>query len=81
MDERTRKLMESGVPMSICYFDKKGNVISTESYNSDKISPPDYELKQLAKRLCELTEKYFSDPANVKKFEEWKANKKDTSIK
>ena len=62
MDEKTRKLIEDGQPISIIHFDKYGTPISEEKYNMENLS------------LSPCME-FYSNPENVKRFEEWKAQR------
>lgn len=80
MDENTRKAIESGQPMTIIHVDKEGNVTSKESYNLDNVSLSKFQKEQLAKALLEACKKYFNDPENVKKYEEWKAENDKENI-
>ena len=36
---------------------------------------PDLELQILASTVIDAAQKFYSDPENVRKFEEWKAHK------
>ncbi len=61
--------------ISIIHFDKTGNVTSEEQYNMENVSLSDYQVEQLAKSLIGPCLEFYSDPENVKRFEEWKANR------
>lgn len=44
--------------------------------NSTKVTPadiPDHIRDRLARALLEAARRFYSDPENVRKFEEWKA--------
>ena len=71
-DEEIKKQIAEGVPMVIANLDNKGNVISEEAYNIENISLSEYQTEQLAKALLEACQRFYSDPENVKKYEEWK---------
>ncbi len=77
MNEETRKQIEDGQPIAILHLDKKGQVISEESYNLENISLSEYQTEQLARATYEACQRFYADPENVKKFEEWKANKEN----
>ena len=32
---------------------------------------PEYEMRRFCRRIAELAEKYFEDPENQRRFEEW----------
>jgi hypothetical protein len=36
---------------------------------------PDAEVQLLAAAVCEAAKKFYADPANVRRFEEWQANR------
>ena len=38
---------------------------------------PPYQMRLLCKTILEASQKYYSDPENVKKYEEWKRAKED----
>ncbi len=42
------------------------------SFNMEHYKPPKENLDSLARFLAEACRKYYSDPENVKKYEEWK---------
>ena len=71
-DEEIKKQIAEGVPMVIAHLDNKGNVISEETYNIENISLSEYQTEQLAKTLLEACQRFYSDPENIKKYEEWK---------
>lgn len=75
MDKRTRKLIEDGQPISIIHFDKSGTPISEEKYNMENLSLSDDQVEQLAKALLKPCMEFYSNPENVKRFEEWKAQR------
>lgn len=43
----------------------------------EEISP--WEMQQLVSPLLSLVKKFYSDPENVRKFEEWQAKRKETT--
>ena len=51
--------------------------ISTEKIEIDvnQISP--YQMRLLCKTLLDACHKFYSDPENVKKYEEWKRSKEE----
>lgn len=73
MEEETRKAIESGQPMVIVHWDKDGNVTSEESYNLENISLSQWQMDRFARATLDACKRFYSDPENVKKFEEWKA--------
>ena len=75
MDERTRKLIEDGQPVSIVHFDKDGKVTSEEKHNMENVSLSECQIEQLAKALLKPCMDFYSDPANVRRYEEWKAKR------
>ncbi len=42
------------------------------SFNMETFKPPKQNMKRLAKSLVSACKEFYSDPQNVKKFEEWK---------
>ena len=79
MNEETRKQIEDGQPMAILHLDEKSKVIFEESYNLENIALSDFQTKQLARATYEACQRFYADPENVKRFEEWKANKENGS--
>jgi len=61
-----------GIPMIIIDLDKDHNQISQQTYNLENIALSDYQMESLAKEILEAFKRFYSDPQNVKKFEEWK---------
>ena len=43
------------------------------SFNMDSYKPPKDKIESFARSLVQECKKFYSDPENVKKFEEWKA--------
>ena len=80
MDERTRKLIEYRKPLSIIHFDKEGNVTSEEKHNMENVSLSDCQIEQLAKSLLKSCMEFYSDPENVKRYEEWKAKENKSNM-
>lgn len=75
MDERPLKFIEYGQPISVIHFNKSGTPISEEKYNMEKVSLSDYQVERLAKALLKPCMKFYFNPENVKRFEEWKSQK------
>ena len=46
MNMKTRKQIEEGQPIAILHFDKKGKVISEETYNLENISLSEEQTEQ-----------------------------------
>ena len=71
---KTDKNMDitQNIPMTIIDFDKDRNQISQQDYNMKNINLSDYQVERLAKATLDACKKFYSDPQNVKKFEEWK---------
>ncbi len=80
MDDKTKADIEAGVPMVIAHWDKDGNVTSHEAYNLENISLAEWQIQSLARTALEGCKRFYADPENVKKFEEWKG-KKDAGAK
>ena len=80
MDEKTRKRIEEGQPIAILHFDKKGKVISEETYNLENISLCEEQTEQLARATYEACKRFYADPENVRRFEEWKAEKEKSKV-
>lgn len=75
LEKQIQQDIKDGKPISIIHFDKDKNVSSREDYNLENIALDPIALKGLCRHLAKECEKFYSDPENVKKFEEWKANK------
>ena len=75
MDDWTLKFIEVGQPISVIHFDKSGTTISEEKYNMENLSLSDDQVEQLAKALLKPCMEFYSNPENVKRFEEWKAQR------
>ena len=74
-DNEIKRKIAEGVPMTIAHLDKNGNVTSEVSYNLENISLTEFQTRQLARAILDECEKFYSNPENVKRFEEWKAKK------
>lgn len=72
-EEQIQEDIARGVPMVIIHFDKDGNRTSEEAYNLQNVRPNRWQMEGLARATLEMAQKYFADPENRKKFEEWKA--------
>lgn len=72
--------LKEGQPIAILHFDKKGKVISEETYNLENISLSEDQTEQLARATYEACKRFYADPENVKRFEEWKANKENDVV-
>ena len=81
MDEKTRKQIEEGQPIAILHFDKKGKVIFEETYNLGNISLSEEQTEQLARATYEACKRFYADPENVRRFEEWKAEKEKSKVR
>lgn len=62
-----------GVPMTIAQIDSDGNVVEQQSYNLENVHISDFAVRSLARTLLPKVREFYSDPENVKRFEEWKA--------
>ena len=80
MDKKTRKQIEEGQPIAILHFDKKGKVISEETYNLENISLSEEQTEQLARATYEACKRFYSDPEKVRRFKEWKAEKEKSKV-
>jgi len=80
MDEKTRKQIQDGQPIAILHFDKKGKVISEETYNLENISLSEEQTEQLARATYEACKRFYADPENIRRFEEWKENKENDVV-
>lgn len=80
IEAKIQQDIKNGVPMIIAHFDKDKNITSEEKYNMENVVPDEFAMKGLCSYLVKECEKYYSDPENVKKFEEWKAKKYGTQI-
>ncbi|MFR5901825.1 MAG: hypothetical protein ACLUIO_20405 [Neglectibacter timonensis] len=80
MDDKTKADIEAGVPMVIVHWDKDGNVTSQEAFNLENISLTEWQMQSLARTALEGCKRFYADPDNVKKFEEWK-EKRDAGAK
>lgn len=74
-DNEIKRKIDEGIPMLIAHLDKNGNVTSEESYNLENISLTEFQTRQLARTILDECEKFYSNPENVKRFEEWKKKK------
>lgn len=74
-DNEIKRKIAEGVPMTIAHLDKNGNVTAEEFYNIENISLTEFQTRQLARAILDECEKFYSNPENVKRFEEWKAKK------
>ena len=72
MDDKTKADIEAGVPMVIVHWDKDGNVTPQEAFNLENISLTEWQMQSLARAALEGCKRFYADPDNVKKLEEWK---------
>jgi hypothetical protein len=72
MDDKTKADIEAGVPMVIVHWDKDGNVTSQEAFNLENISLTEWQMQSLARAALEGCKRFYADPENVKKLDEWK---------
>lgn len=80
MDERTRKLIEDGQPVSIVHFDKDGKMTSEEKHNMENVSLSDCQIEQLAKALLKPCMDLYSDPENIKDMKNGKQKENKSNI-
>lgn len=75
-DDDFKRDIEAGVPMVVIHFDPKtGEEISSEEYNLQNVSLSKWQVESLARALLPAIEEFYSDPENVRKFEEWQAKR------
>ena len=70
------KLKEEGVPMKIIRFNEKMEVIEEISYNMENFQVTEAQLNELASALWPSLKKFYEDPENCRKFEEYMKQKK-----
>ena len=83
-DKDLKKAIDAGVPIIVVHFDPKtGEEISSEEYNMQNVSLSSWQIESLARTLLPSIQEFYSDPENVRKFEEWQAKraKEDASQK
>ena len=83
-DTDLQKAIDAGVPIIVVHFDPKtGEEISSEEYNMQNVSLSSWQIESLARTLLPSIQEFYSDPENVRKFEEWQAKraKEDASQK
>lgn len=81
-DQDLQKAIDAGVPIIVVHFDPKtGEEISSEEYNLQNVSLSSWQIESLARALLPSIQEFYSDPENVRKFEEWQAkrNKEDAA--
>ncbi len=44
------------------------------TFNMKNVAPTEYQKRELGRAVYEAVERFFQDPENVKKFDEWKKN-------
>ena len=73
-----QKAIDDGVPMVVIHFDPKTHEeIGREEYNLQNVSISEFQAELLAWALLPSIYEFYADPENVRKFEEWKADKED----
>ena len=72
-EEQIQENIARGVPMVIIYYDKDRNHTSEEAYNLENVRPNQWQMEGLARATLKMAQKFFADPENRRKFEEWKA--------
>ena len=72
-EEQIQEDIARGVPMVIIHYDKDGNHTSEEAYNLQNGRPNQWQMEGLARATLKMAQKFFADPENRRKFEEWKA--------
>lgn len=78
IEAKIQQDINNGVPILIAHFDEDKNTTFTEKYNLENVVPDEFAMKGMCSYLAKECEKYYSDPENVKKYEEWKAKKYGT---
>ena len=84
LDKDLQKAIDAGAPIIVVHFDPKtGEELSSEEYNMQNISLSSWQIESLARTLLPSIREFYSDPENVRKFEEWQAKreKEDTTQK
>ena len=72
MDERTKKLIESGCPVVIAHFDPKdGIILHKEEFNMENFKVEKWQIERLAPVLYRAMVEDLSDPQRMKEFEKW----------
>ena len=73
-----QKAIDDGVPMVVIHFDPKTHEeIGREEYILQNVSISEFQAELLARALLPSIYEFYADPENVRKFEEWKADKED----
>lgn len=83
-DKDLQKAIDAGAPIIVVHFDPKtGEEISCEEYNMQNVSLSSWQIESLARALLPSIQEFYSNPENVRKFEEWqdKRAKEDASQK
>lgn len=57
--------------------ENKKEEVSTGKVEIDLNQIPPYQMRLLCKTILEACQKFYSDPENVKKYEEWKRAKEE----
>lgn len=77
-DPDLQKAIDAGVPIIVVHFDPKtGEEISSEEYNLQNVSLSSWQIESLARALLPSIQEFYSDPENVRKFEEWQAKRNE----
>ncbi len=71
-----KREIEKGVPMTVISFDSKGDIKESESFNLENVHISDFNMRMLARTIIPKVREFYSDPENVKRYEEWKASQK-----
>lgn len=55
----------------------KKEKVGTEKIEIDVNQIPPYQIRLLCKTILEACQKFYSNPENIKKYEEWKRSKEE----
>lgn len=71
-----KKDIENGIPMTVISIDNKGEIKESASYNLENVHVSDVNIRLLARTIIPKVREFYSDPENVKRYEEWKASQR-----
>ena len=73
MDDRTKRLVENGVPVVIAHLGQEdGKVLYEERFNMENLKVEDWQIERLAHVLYPAILESLSDPKLMNEFEKWK---------
>lgn len=75
LDPKVQEKINVGYPITVIDL---GTGTTLASFNRKNVAASEYQLRSLARALIDSIEEYYSNPDNLRKYEEWNRQKGKT---